>query len=138
MIINCFTELINVTESINPCTRSSKDFFVKPVEQDESFSTDIVTTIARSLRKIQGCCSSLSPLLKLDNLKMIMDVMRLSIGATIPLSPRYSYPNSTQDTKLLDALFPLDKLTVHLRNRYIVFQLLCIPILTPPKRVCTN
>ena len=89
------------------------------VPYENSFTEGIVARNARSLRKLEGCCKALSPLVDKNNLKTIMDVMRLSIGTTIPLSPRYSSSNSTQDIKMLESLFPLDKLAIPLKTRYV-------------------
>ena len=89
------------------------------VPYENSFTEGIVARNARSLRKLEGCCKALSPLIHKKNLKTIMNVMRLSIGSTIPRSPRYSSSNSTQDMKMFKSLFPLDKLAIPLKTRYI-------------------
>ena len=113
-----FIELSNETHSINPCTSSNKDFYVIQWDNHEVIGATMLTSIARSSWRIKGCCSALSPLLHVTKLKSIMDVMRLSVGGTIPLSPRYSDLNSTQVVPVLDMLFQLDKLGIQLRNRY--------------------
>ena len=75
---------------------------------------DIITTKVRALERVEGCCSSLSPILQLENLKGIMDVMRLSIGTTIP----QSFLNSTKGFEMLERLFPLEKLATEFEFRY--------------------
>ena len=113
------TELSNETYSINPCTNLDKDIYVMPVDiGDAAYTLDRITTNANSRKKIKGCCSLLSPLLQVENIKQIMDVMRMSIGATIPLSPRYSSLNSTHGIKILDVLLPPDQLESRLKDRY--------------------
>ena len=91
-----------------------------PIDIDDGvYTMDLITTNERKRKKINGCCSSLSPLLHVDRLKTIMDVMRFSIGATIPFSPRYASHNSTNNMKMVDMLYPHDKLAIELKNRYI-------------------
>ena len=85
------------------------------IERDRNMQEiDIITKKARVLERVEGSCSSLSPLLGLENLKDIMDVMRFSIGTTIP----NSYRNSTHGFEMLDMLFPLDKIADKLKHRY--------------------
>ena len=50
----------------------------------------------KSLERVDGCCSSLMPILKALNTKLIMDLMKFSIGTTIPKSLKYNtYPLET-------------------------------------------
>lgn len=113
-VIN-LTEMVNITHSINPCTNPGKDSFI--MEVDNNVGSGLILNRANKLVKLKGCCSSLSPILQLDNLKMIMDVMRLSIGITIPRSSRYSNLSSSNVLKMLDKLFSLDKLAMQLKKR---------------------
>ena len=92
------------------------------IERDHNYQViDEITKKTRVLQRVKGCCESLSPILELENLKDIMEVMRLSIGTTIP----NSYRNSTDGYEMLDMsnnkLFPLDKIASKLKYRY--FQL---------------
>ena len=114
------TELSNRIGSINPCTNPKNDFVVMGIETDHNYQViDEITKKARVLERVEGCCSSLSPILRSDNLKNIMDVMRFSIGTTIPNSHR----NSTDGFEMVDMsnnrLFPLDKIAAKLKYRYI-------------------
>ena len=117
--IICLAESFPDINSTNPCTSSSKDFFVMKIPDDDhgAVTIDMIITKARESKMIFGCCSLLSPLLQVENLKTIMDVMRLSIGTTIPLSPRYSSLNSSTKKETLLEMFPLNHLASQLKNR---------------------
>ena len=92
------------------------DFAVLRRDLDNDIQNiDIITTKVRALERVEGCCSSLSPILQPKNLKGIMDVMRLSIGSTIPQSSL----NSTNGFQMLERLFPLGKIATELKIRYI-------------------
>ena len=56
--------------------------------------------------------------------------MRLSIGTTIPHSPRYSNLSLTNSVNMIDMLFPLEDLAIELENRYIQFKY-CVIFLNP-------
>ena len=94
------------------------------IDRGESLFGDMgsIHTNARVNERIEGCCSSLSPFLHVKNLKLIMNVMKLSIGTTLPQSSRYSFHNSTSPSKLLDSMFSLEKLAIPFKERYVYFR----------------
>ena len=122
-IVNHITELSNRSNGINPCTNPTKDSFVAAINNDDgAIGMDILTTAGRAFKRLEGCCSSLSRLLHLNNHKRIMDIMRLSIGTTIPHPSYDSAVNSTNDVKLLESLVPPENLAKKLQNRYLISE----------------
>ena len=53
----------------------------------------------KSLQRVEGCCKTLEIRLQVDKLKTILNLMKLSIGSTIPKSPQYGSTNFSQVTK---------------------------------------
>ena len=135
-----FIESLNETHSINPCTGPRNDFFliekndaepsISSVHHNGAYSFNLIPKKGSELEYLKGCCSTLSPILQLNNLKVLMDVMRLSIGTTIPHSPRYSNLSLTNSVNMIDMLFPLEDLAIELENRYIQFKY-CVIFLNP-------
>ena len=86
---------------------------------DDDTDNDMVDTTGltimnlRRLKNVEGCCPSLSPLLHVKNLKWLMEVMRWSIGTTMPHSTQYS----KGDFRLEHVMFPLEKLAIKLKDR---------------------
>ena len=135
-----FIESLNETHSINPCTDPRNDFFliekndaepsISSVHDDGAYSINLIPKKGSELEYVKGCCSSLSPILQLKNLEVLMDVMRLSIGTTIPHSSRYTNLSLTKSVNMIDGLFPLEDLAIKLENRYTQFKY-CVVFLNP-------
>ena len=118
-----FAEFSKQTYSINPCTNPTEDTYIAAIDNDdEAIGMDLVTTAGRKFKRIRGCCSSLSSILHVTNLKWVMEVMKLSIGTTVPHPSQYSTINSTNDIKLLESLYPPEILATKLQNRYENFE----------------
>ena len=110
-------------EPINPCSEQGKDFSViKPSlgsfnQENEDDYSGLQETYYR-LKRVNGCCKDLNPFLSIQNLPQILNLMKYSIGMTIPQSPF----NSNNRTKLLSEislLQPPQNLKAEMRKRYL-------------------
>ena len=111
-----FAEYQTIEVSRNPCTDPSKDFYVMETKKP-SFLFNTLTSKIESLTRIQGCCKALKPLVPIENTKQIMNLMKFSIGSTIPKSPRYGRINFTAIDDHLFFLHPSSRLKELLMNR---------------------
>ena len=102
--------------SRNPCTDPSKDFYVMETKKP-SFLFNTLTSKIESLTRVQGCCKALKQLVPIKNAKPIMNLMKFSIGSTIPKSPRYGRINFTAIDDHLFFLHPTSRLKELLMNR---------------------
>ena len=85
---------------------------------------DVVTNALRAHKKVKGCCSNLSPLLNVEFIREIMDIMRSSIGETISHSNREPSLNLTNFFESMGLLIPSKDLLIKLKDRYM--QIICI------------
>ena len=83
-------------ESINPCANPTMDFFVMKSDNEEQIVGNKLTRRLKSLNRVEGCCKTLEQNLQTEKWKTIMNLMKFSIGSTIPSSPEYGSKNFTQ------------------------------------------
>ena len=106
-----FTAYQKIDVFRNPCTGLSKDFYIMETKKS-SFMYNTLTSKLESRTRVQGCCKSLKQLVPIRNAKAIMNLMKFSIGSTIPKSPRYGRLNFTA----IDDRLPLLRLTSKLKE----------------------
>ena len=102
--------------SRNPCSSLSKDFYIMETKKS-SFIYNTLTSTLESRTRVQGCCKTLKQLVPIRNAKAIMNLMKFSIGSTIPKSPRYGRLNFTAIDDHLPFLHLTSKLKELLMNR---------------------
>ena len=74
----------------------STDFFVMKSDNEEQLVGNKLTRRLKSLIRVEGCCETLEQNLQTEKWKIIMNLMKFSIGSTIPRSPEYGYKNFSQ------------------------------------------
>ena len=109
-------EYIKEYESINPCYDPNKDFFMIKLNEEHSAYDKLATRIM-SLKRVEGCCKTIDQSLKTENLKTVMDLMKFSIGSTIPMSPQYGNLKFAKRNNNLPVLQLTQMLRELLQNR---------------------
>ena len=71
---------------------STKDFIIVHTNQEMLHERVEGKFVARSasLERMSGCCNALIPLLKRQNLKSVMELMKFSLGTPIPRGNLYA------------------------------------------------
>ena len=98
----CISSYIDILEyrqeyqSINPCVDASMDFFVMKSDNEEQIVGNNLTRRIKSLNRVEGCCRTLELSLQTERWRIVMNLMKFSIGSTIPRSPEYGSKNYTQ------------------------------------------
>ena len=72
------------------------DFFVMKSDNEEQLVGNKLARRLKSLIRVEGCCKTLEQNLQTEKWKIIMNLMKFSIGSTIPRSPEYGYKNFSQ------------------------------------------
>ena len=111
-----FTAYQKIEVFRNPCTGLSMDFYIMETKKS-SFIYNTLTSTLESRTRVQGCCKTLKQLVPIKNAKAIMNLMKFSIGSTIPKSPRYGSINFTAIDDRLPLLHLTSKLKELLMNR---------------------
>ena len=65
-------------------------------DNEEQIVGNKLTRRLKSLIRVEGCCKTLEQNLQTEKWKIIMNLMKFSIGSTIPRSPEYDNENFTQ------------------------------------------
>ena len=107
-------------QSINPCADTATDFFVMKSDNEEQLVGSKLTRRLKSLNRVEGCCETLEQNLQTEKWEIIMNLMKFSIGSTIPRSPEYSGENFTQTNDDLPILRLPPILKELLQERYLV------------------
>ena len=68
------------------------------LDNEEQIVGDKLTKRIKSLKRVEGCCETLEQRVQTEKLKIIMNLMKFSIGSTIPRSPEYITNNFTETT----------------------------------------
>ena len=74
----------------------STDFFVMKSDNEEQVVGNKLTKRIKALTRVEGCCQTLEQILQTEKWKMVMNLMKFSIGSTIPRSPEYGSANFTE------------------------------------------
>ena len=113
-----FQETQREAPTNNPCVKEAKDFYVMRSSSDDKYAGyGKLRARGQSLERVAGCCNALNPLLEQKMSKTIMDLMKLSIGTTIPRSPKYVGSSNGFEYKY-PLLEPSTKLKRDLVTRY--------------------
>ena len=89
------------------------------MKSNEDSAYDKLATRILSLTRVEGCCQTLEQSLKTTNLNTIMNLMKFSIGSTIPKSPQYGKINFAKGDHELPVLQLPPMLKELLQNRYM-------------------
>ena len=116
---NYISDYLQGYESINPCEDPNKDFFVMKSDDEEQLVGNKLTRRLKSLNRVEGCCQTLELSLQTEKLKTIMNLVKFSIGSTIPRSPEYNNINFTQTNEDLSILRLQPRLKDLLQKRYL-------------------
>ena len=106
-------------ESINPCVNPNMDFFVMKSDNEEQLVGNKLTRRLKSLIRVEGCCETLEQNLQTEKWKIIMNLMKFSIGSTIPRSPEYGSKNFTQTNDDIAILRLQPRVKELLQERYL-------------------
>ena len=121
----CISSYIHISDyrqqyaSINPCANSNMDFFVMKSDNEEQLVGNKLTRRLKSLNRVEGCCETLEQNLQTEKWKIIMNLMKFSIGSTIPRSPEYGSKNFTQTNDDIAILRLQPRVKELLQERYL-------------------
>ena len=91
---------------------------MKSYNEDQFVGTKLEIRL-KSLKRVEGCCQTLELYLQNTKLETIMNLMKFSIGSTIPMSPPYGNENLTQANGDLTFLQLTLKLKELFQKRYL-------------------
>ena len=121
---SCLAEFSYRKHLNNPCSDAMKDFFIMRSSEDKEYNSfGKLRARGKSLERVDGCCSALVPILGTQNLKLIMDLMKFSIGTTIPQSPKYNKYPLEMSSKAFPLFQPPSRLKRMIENRYFQYIL---------------
>ena len=106
-------------ESINPSTNQNMDFFVMKSDNEDQLVGNKLTRRLKSLNRVEGCCETLEQNLQTEKWKIVMNLMKFSIGSTIPRSPKYGSKNFTQTNDDIAILRLQPRVKELLQERYL-------------------
>ena len=94
---------------------------MKSYNEDQFVGTKLEIRL-KSLKRVEGCCQTLELYLQNTKLETIMNLMKFSVGSTIPISPMYGHENFTETNGDLPLLQLTLKLKELLQKRYLEFH----------------
>ena len=95
------------------------DFFVMKSDNEDQLVGNKLTRRLKSLNRVEGCCETLEQNLQTEKWKIVMNLMKFSIGSTIPRSPKYGSKNFTQTNDDIAILRLQPRVKELLQERYL-------------------
>ena len=123
--LHCISYYIDISDyrpeyaSINPCANPNTDFFVMKSDNEDQLVGNKLTRRLKSLNRVEGCCETLEHNLRTEMWNIIMNLMKFSIGSTIPRSPEYGSKNFTQTNDDIAILRLQPRVKLLLQERYL-------------------